>query len=106
MTVLRREEGVVCDPSVMLRASAARAVHPRVFGPGGDVDFYLRLSSQGAIGNLPEVLHLMRLHESSMSFRRIADQLCGIAYAVAADQPRRRGEQEPDSAVFQRDWQG
>jgi len=104
LEVTRSGRPAVCNPSVMLKTEAARAIVPRIVGPGADLDFYLRLASHGAIANLPDVLHLMRLHVHSMSFSRVAEQQCEIAFAVEADRARRQGQPEPDFEAFQLAW--
>jgi glycosyltransferase involved in cell wall biosynthesis len=104
LKVFQRGRPGVCNGSVVLRCGAARSVTPRVFGPGGDVDFYLRLAGHAAIANLRGIHYLVRLHEGSLSFSHVRAQLCGIAFGVAADRARRREEPEPEFEAFVTAW--
>jgi len=101
---LRAGRVTMCDSAIMFRTSAAQQVRPRMPGPGSDFDFYLQLAAHGKLRNLPQRMIQMRIGKSSMSFSKIEEQICGIAFALACDRARRSHLPEPDFADFERAW--
>jgi glycosyltransferase involved in cell wall biosynthesis len=104
VSALRSGRVALSDSTMMFRADAARQVCPKVLGPGGDFDFYLRLAAHGRLVNLNQELLVMRVSRSSMSFAHIEEQLCGIAFSIACDRARANGVPEPDFTAFQSIW--
>jgi glycosyltransferase involved in cell wall biosynthesis len=103
-SALKSGRVALCNSALMIRADAARGIRPRIHGPGGDFDFCLRLASHGQLANLDQELLAVRVSRTSMSFSRVEEQLCGIAFSIACEKARADGEPEPDFAVFQREW--
>ncbi len=70
-------QAVINHPSVMMRASAVRAVggYDPQAEPSEDVDLFLRLTGVGRLANLPERMLCYRLHPHSVSQTRSARQL-------------------------------
>jgi glycosyltransferase involved in cell wall biosynthesis len=104
LSLLRSGRVVLCDSVMMFRADAARRIHPKVKGPGGDFDFYLRLAACGPIVNLDRPLQTVRITETSVSYLHIDSQLLGKDFSLACDRARRAGVPEPDFESFHRDW--
>lgn len=97
---------VICNPSTMFRATAARAVDGHhLAGPGHDVDFFLRLSEIGEVHNIPTLLHYYRLHGASTSIVRMAEVNRYHAFSIACARARSAGREEPDKATFWEQWE-
>lgn len=93
-----------CNSSMMFRTQAARKVRRKVYGPGDDFDFFLRLTEYGGLANLPDSLLRMRITTGSLSFSQFDRQLCEITFAVVCDRARRSQTPEPNFGQYQRDW--
>ena len=103
-------------PAVMFRGSALAAVsgYDQAFsGYGEDWDLFLRLSHQGRLANLPDILLRYRMHPQSYNLTRRADQVRN--YLAAINRVRReKGLDEittlsgsrptPDAAAVHRLW--
>lgn len=88
----------ISHPTVMARTSAIRAAGYRDgFPPAADYDLWLRLSEEGQLANLPQVLLHYRLHEASMSSRQ-ADLQARNARRALEEACRRRGLPPPPPA--------
>lgn len=86
----------LCHPALLFRTECARSFGGyRHSGYGEDHDFYLRLSEEGEIAALPEVLLLYRLHKTSVSFQSSAAVRLGIEYSVACARARQKQSKEP-----------
>ena len=96
---------VVCNPSLMARAWAVRAVgFIRLPGDGADFDFFLRMSEVGKVYNLPALLHYYRLHDESTSIVRMLEVNRVIAFSLACARARAKAEAEPAEEEFSRLW--
>lgn len=93
---LLRGRAGVCHPTIMCRARIAQSVGGyRIRGAGEDIDFCLRMTEVGEASNLVEVLHLYRLHLSSLGTSRREEIRLGYEYARSTAMARRRGRNEP-----------
>ncbi len=83
--LLNGEGEAISQPSSMLRKSAVLAIGGYRVGFAGadDLDFFLRLSEQGSLANLPEPLHRYRQHISSIGHSRRWQQTESCRRAVA-----------------------
>lgn len=81
----------ICQPSVMMRAEAVRAVggFRRRFEPAEDLELYFRLAEVGRLANLPEPLLRYRMLLSSASHARKREQADGIRAAIEQAYQRR-----------------
>jgi len=96
----------VCHPSVMMRVSVANAIGGyRIAGAGQDLDFFLRIHEASEVENLPDALHLMRIHCGSINAVAQEHVQLGRAYAVECALRRRHGQPEPTLADFRDAWQ-
>ncbi|RJP28619.1 MAG: glycosyltransferase [Actinobacteria bacterium] len=62
-----------CHPTTIYRTQEAQAIggyRDEVF-PAEDIDFYYRIGRLGSFGNLPDVLHKMRVNPSGISYSNI-----------------------------------
>ncbi len=82
--------------SMMMRKAAVQGVggYREAFRAGQDYDLWLRLSSAGAIDNLPDVLYQWRLIGESVYGSRRATQLKYAGIALAMDRERSTGGQD------------
>jgi glycosyltransferase involved in cell wall biosynthesis len=77
--------GSMIHPAVMIRATGMSAVNgyrPAFAGYGEDWDLFLRLSTQGTLANLPEILLQYRVHPQSYNRTRNASQLDALLRAL------------------------
>jgi len=96
---------VICNPSLMARSQAAKAVGGIHFpGLGADLDFFLRMSEVGRVSNLPAQLHIYRLHDESASVVGFMQVNKIHAFSVACAQARERAANEPTAEEFDRLW--
>lgn len=102
---ISRGKAGLCHPSLMLRSRVAAQIGGYTIpGAGQDFDFFLRMSEQGQLANLPDILLGYRISPASTSFRRRDAVRCGAAYAVAARKCRQAGTAEPVYGKFSSDW--
>jgi glycosyltransferase involved in cell wall biosynthesis len=98
---------VICNPSTMFRADAARTVGGHHLpGPGHDVDFFLRMAEAGKVYNIPTLLHYYRLHGASTSIVKMAEVNRYHAFSIACARARANGCPEPDRVQFWEQWEG
>jgi len=96
---------VICNPSLMARSRAAKAVGGIHFpGLGADLDFFLRMSEVGKVSNLPAQLLYYRLHDESASVVGFMQVNKIHAFSVACAQARERAAKEPTAEEFDRQW--
>jgi glycosyltransferase involved in cell wall biosynthesis len=96
---------VVCNPSTIARARAAKAIGGhRLPGNGHDFDFFLRMGEVGKLYNLPTLLHYYRLHDRSTSIVRMMDTKEEQAYGLACAVARENAVSEPDVDEFRCRW--
>jgi glycosyltransferase involved in cell wall biosynthesis len=96
---------VICNPSLMARTRAVRAVGGNhVPGPGADHDLFLRLSEVGKLHNLPTLLHYYRLHGESSSVVGMMTVKREHAYGLACAVARANAVAEPNKEEFVRFW--
>ncbi len=95
----------VCHPTIVVRTEVARGVGGyRLRGAGEDIDFCLRMCEHGRAANLPQVLHIYRMHLNSLGVSRRDEIRFGYAFAREAARCRRAGMPEPTVEAFQARW--
>jgi glycosyltransferase involved in cell wall biosynthesis len=96
---------VLCHPTVMFRADAARqAGGYRIPGMGEELDFFLRVSECGRAANLPETFLLYRLDTQSASMRALRETSIAHAYAMDCASRRARNDAESSFTEFADKW--
>ena len=92
------QEPYIIHPFLMVRRAAIAAVGGyRYVHHAEDTDLYWRLSGQGRLHNLPEVLGEYRLHDQSISGASIANgRIAAVQSQLAALSHRRRLSGAPD----------
>jgi glycosyltransferase involved in cell wall biosynthesis len=88
--------------STMYRRSAIEAVggYRPELEPAEDYDLWLRLSERFRVGNLPELLYTLRLHDASVSAKRGQEQLAATARARRSAIARREGRADRYGATL------
>lgn len=105
-TLMKGHSGVV-HPSIVFDATVADKIGGyRISGSGEDVDFCLRMCEQGRAANLSDVLHQLRIHEGSITFRDQSELRRGYDFARVCAMCRRKGEAEPNWDQFAQEWSG
>lgn len=78
----------ICHPSVMIRATAIKAVggYREQFSLAEDYDLWLRISERYSLDNIPEVLTSYRRHTQSVSTKNLEKQMfISIAARTSAE---------------------
>jgi hypothetical protein len=101
---LVRKAPVVCQPSCMIRADAARKTGGYRLPRGEDFDLFLRLSEVGLLANLEHRLHTYRIHLGSTFATQYPEHRAHIAYAISAYRSRVKGAVEPSLTEFLAAW--
>jgi hypothetical protein len=87
----------VVHPAAMMRKSAILKLggYRAAFLAAEDYDLWLRVCDDGKIVNLPSYVLDYRIHSSSVTQRKIQQQIMSIVYALYSTEVRRRGEVDP-----------
>jgi glycosyltransferase involved in cell wall biosynthesis len=86
---------VICHPSSIFRTNALRLAGKYRLAYGEDMDLFLRLAELGPLANLPDRLHIYRVHLGSTYATRYSDHKAHISYAITCYYRRKAGEVEP-----------
>ncbi|ANB34412.1 glycosyltransferase involved in cell wall biosynthesis [Rhodovulum sulfidophilum] len=79
----------VCHPAAMIRRDVFDAIGGyHVFGPGQDLDFFIRASEVAQLRNLPEIVHHLRVDLNSYSASKARERLVAYKYALEAARSR------------------
>jgi glycosyltransferase involved in cell wall biosynthesis len=95
----------ILHPSAMFRRPAVMGVggYRREFPVGEDVDLWLRMAEAGQLANLPEYLVQYRLHDDSVSVRRVVQAAASGTMARYLADRRRNGFEDRVEATASAD---
>lgn len=95
----------VCHPSIIFCKNAYEKVGGyKLGGAGEDIDFCLRMSEIGLVGNVEEPLFGYRIDNQSLSMAKAKELHLGYSYAISCALCRARGEKEPSIEAFTKEW--
>jgi glycosyltransferase involved in cell wall biosynthesis len=92
---LLRGRLALCHPSIMCRTSILKELGGyRIDGIGEDWDLFLRTGEATRLANLDQVLHLYRVHSSSVNVTHLGEVRTQVGYACHC--ARLRAERHPE----------
>lgn len=98
LLVFMRQNNPLIHSTVMMRADIIRkhGGYRSAFEGAEDYDLWLRVADTHLIDNIPRVLGSLRVHETQVSFRALAQQVLASKFAQHASRARMRGvDEEP-----------
>ncbi len=103
--LLLRDKAAFCHAAGMFRTDVMKKIGGyRTMKSGQEMDIFLRMSDQGKIANLDEMLYLIRIHRSSDNFLRRDQIKKAAAYAIKCARCRQKGVLEPTPETFEETW--
>lgn len=100
-------KGAICNATIMCRSAVCAKIKlPDYGGPGADIKFILDMAQYGKIANLHDVVHLVRIHSSSIqSSRNPMERVERTWFAVKSAKNAQPGLPAPSFEDFHREWE-